>query len=196
MMAAIGDSHGEMLRNWTKWLKEQDRVELEATLMREATLTIESEKLDDGLSMRIADAFSFMAGALILARKAGLLKWSKEEIRSAVRTSLRAVLDRVKDRPQLDPLAALRAALQQEGALLKVTSAEEGTSMNWLAAIHPEHGLLVRSKRLRQVLGAEYAKSIHKALAEAGQLRRPEAEQIDVGGNRPRVLIVDPKFLA
>jgi hypothetical protein len=189
---AVSRSHGEVLKAWTRWLATQNRSDLQAKLAREASRLIESEELDDALSMRIADAFAFMGAALILARKAGVLTWSKAEIRDAIRTSLRAVLERVKERPKLDPLLALRMALRKDGAVVEIAAVGKTDKEDWLGVNDPKRGLLVDQKRLKTFMGVSFYREIRTALSAENLLREQRAKQVEIGGKRTYVLILDP----
>lgn len=195
MTSAVSRNHGEVLKAWTRWLAMQDRSDLQAKLAREASRLIESEELEDALSMRIADAFSFMGAALILARKAGVLNWGKAEVRDAIRTSLRAVLERVKDRPKLDPLLALRMALRKDGAVVKIDAAGDMNNEDCLGVIDPKRGLLVDQKRLKTFMGVSFYREICAALSAENFLREQKGKQVEIGGRRTYVLILDPAVL-
>lgn len=192
---AVQQEHGEMLRAWTRWISNQEEAAISAKFVQESTSLATHLDLNDGLSCRIADAFGFMCGALLLARKAGVLSWTKKEIREGIQQSLRAVLDRSQVSAEIDPVAALRRACEREGAVIGKDQVATAARERWIAVQDPDRGLLLSPSKLQKVIGAALVKQAIEALTAQGKVRDATLQQRDLPGMRPRLIVLDPGVL-
>lgn len=192
---AVQQEHGEVLRAWTKWIAQQDGAAISAKFDQESKSLAAQLGLTDGLSCRIADAFGFMCGALLLARKAGTLSWTKKEIREGIQQSLSAVLSRAQAAADIDPVDALRRACESEGAVIELGQVATAVRERWIAVHDPDRGLLLSPSKLQKVIGPTLAKQAIEALAAQGKVRDGAVQQRDLPGMRPRLIILDPVVL-
>jgi hypothetical protein len=192
---AVQQEHGEMLRAWTRWISKQDEAAISAKFIRESALLSRDLDLTDGLSCRIADAFGFMCTSLLLARRAGVLNWTKDEIREGIQQSLSAVLARSHVSAEIDPVTALRRACEREGAVIEMDQVAAAAPESWIAVQDPERGLLLSPSKLQKVIGAVLVKQAIEVLTAQGKVRDTALQQRDLAGRRPRLIILDPGVL-
>lgn len=191
----VQQEYGEVLRAWTWWIANQDEVSISAKFTKESKFLATYLDLSDGLSCRIADAFGFMCGALLLARKAGVLNWTKKEIRRGIQQSLSAVLSRTQVAADIDPVDAFRRACQREGAVIDLDQVATATRESWIAVEDSDRGLLLSPSKLQKVIGADLVRQAIEALTAQGLVRDATLQQRDLPGMRPRLIVLDPGAL-
>ena len=121
---------------------------------------------------RAARKFGFLYGALRIARYAGILDWSRADIREALMRSYEIAMRNAPTETSVEAVDELRSALLEPGAIVSEEDANEDP--NWL-------GIRTQCKRqpviglsetaVADTIGRYRAKLAFAALEQAGQLK-------------------------
>jgi hypothetical protein len=152
-----------------------------------------------GRERRAARKFGFLYAALLLARYAGVLDWSRADIRAALIRSYEIAMRNAPTETAAEAVDDLRRALLEPGAI--VTEEDANEDPNWLGVrTHcnrkPVIGL--SETAVADAIGRFRAKLAFTALEQAGQLtigRGQHRWQKRIGTKRHRLVQLSPEVI-
>lgn len=175
ILRASKEHYGVILRDWVNWLCDQDGVWIRERLDSYTNSFMEAAAMAGrrkDRERRAARKFGFLYGALRIARYAGILDWSRADIREALMRSYEIAMRNAPTETSVEAVDELRSALLEPGAIVSEEDANEDP--NWL-------GIRTQCKRqpviglsetaVADTIGRYRAKLAFAALEQAGQLK-------------------------
>lgn len=202
ILRASKEHYGVILRDWVNFLTNQDgtwiraRLDLHTTRFMRAVAGAGRQK---DRERRAARKFGLLYGALLIARYAGVLDWSRADIRAAIMRSFEIAMRNAPTETSVEAIADLRRALLEPGAIVSEEDANDDP--NWLGVrtnCNRRSVIGLSETAVNDAIGRFRAKLAFAALEQSGQLTIGRGQlrwQKRIGAKRHRLLQLSPEVI-